>query len=216
MDTPSVVKVKAEPAFQIKEEQCESLQIQIKTEESEIFDEKVSTMPYIDTEPRREIKIEKSEEMANDQSTNCYQMKTEEQYEEMDAQFEVLEAEAAEEVVNTIVVIKRWMFCPPFKTIVEGTPFVPFKMPFCGSDVQPCSSGNRFRIADLMQAFPNIGLVIDLSNNRRTYRVSDLSAFDVQYVNIPVQFKHSNGVPDIQQLNSLARFRFSRICTPAN
>lgn len=206
MDIPYnqfVVNVKAEPAIERNEEQsqCEDLQMEIKTEEYQVFDDKVSAMLNIKIEPVsfsvHEFEMEKIEKNAESSS---YQMNNESS-DKMDADFEVLGPQAAENVANNVVGMKRWKFCVPFKAVVEGTPFVPFKMPFCGSDVQPCAIDKRFHIADLLQAFPNIGLIIDLSNNLRTYPVSDLSAFDVQYVNIPVQFERSSSEPDIQQLN---------------
>ncbi|KAG4077697.1 hypothetical protein HA402_014438 [Bradysia odoriphaga] len=172
-------------------------QFELKTEECNNFDGKMTAMTAsIKIEPMNEPKVGQSEETDDDESS--YQLKTE-YADEMNL--------GSEDVVDKIVVIKRWLNCVPFKAVVEGTPFVPFKMPFSGSAVQPCPSEKRFRIADLMKAFPNIGLIIDLSNYRRTYRVSDLMPFGVQYVSIPVQFEHQNSLPTVQQVN-----QFDRTC----
>ncbi|XP_037039647.1 probable tyrosine-protein phosphatase F54C8.4 [Bradysia coprophila] len=177
-------------------------QLELKTEECKNFDGKITATATIKIEPTNEPKVEKGEETDDDESS--YQLKTK-YADEMTAGAMNLRSE---DVVDNIVVIKRWLNCVPFKAVVEGTPFVPFKMPFSGSAVQPCPSEKRFRIVDLMKAFPNIGLIIDLSNYRRTYRVSDLMPFGVQYVNIPVQFERQNSLPTVQQVD-----QFDRTCS---
>ncbi len=200
----SMVQIKIEPGFERKEEKCGDLHIEmrttikakvesgfdVKTEEFENF-----ALADIKNESGFEANVEKFEDLAEESFT---QLKTE-KCEEMDAEFEILGAEA-EDVVKNVTVIKIWMSCLPFRAVVEGSQFVPFKMPFYGSEVQHCPNEKRFHIVDLLLAFPNIGLIIDLANDRRTYRISDLMTFDVQYVNIPVQLERHNSVPEVQQL----------------
>lgn len=160
-----------------------------------------------------EPKVEKNEyfeeEMSVDLPSQFNQLKVKVQIEPKEEKTEAVDEEMCgdqfklefDSVVEKIVVMKRWLNVESYKSVVKGTPFVPFKMPFIGTAIQPCPPEKRFDISELLKAFPNIGLIVDLSNYRRTYHISDLLTFGIQYVNIPVKFERQNSVPSDELLN---------------
>lgn len=186
--------------------------LEIKKDKSDDLDNEMFTIDKVKIEPGLEIKKEKSDGFDSEMFT-IYEVKIEPKYEvnlevnvnkceDFDNEMSVDRPKLKDDtVVQNIVVIKSWLKAVPFQSVVEGSPFVPFKMPFIGTNLQPCRPEKLFDIAELLKAFPNIGLIVDLSNYRRTYRTSELSAFGVQYVNIPVRFKGSNSIPSNKLLS---------------
>ena len=84
--------------------------------------------------------------------------------------------------------LMEWRRYTKFNDRIQNTPFVPFKMPV--DNLKITKSGHAFQIDELLTQFDNIGLIIDLTKDLRTYQTEDLKRkYNVDYVNIPCDTK---------------------------
>ena len=88
--------------------------------------------------------------------------------------------------------LEEWRKYSKYHEQVLYTSFIPFKMPIEAAN--GLENEKLFNIDELLTDFDSIGLIIDLTNNLRTYRIKRLKKrLGIDYINIPCDAKVSSG-----------------------
>ncbi|XP_055623932.1 RNA/RNP complex-1-interacting phosphatase [Toxorhynchites rutilus septentrionalis] len=80
----------------------------------------------------------------------------------------------------------RWLDYSKFGSQVEGTPFVPLKVPLKREFFVQCKK-NKFTPEDAVEQIQNLGLVIDLTFTAKYYNPKEFERQDVQHKKIYTQ-----------------------------
>ncbi|XP_015117130.1 RNA/RNP complex-1-interacting phosphatase [Diachasma alloeum] len=78
----------------------------------------------------------------------------------------------------------RWLQYKPYGTVIENTKILAFKVPLKATIKTPPTK--EFTIPLLLEAFPKLKFVIDLTNTMRYYDKNEFTAKDVGYLKIMV------------------------------
>ncbi|XP_076245262.1 uncharacterized protein LOC143185858 [Calliopsis andreniformis] len=81
----------------------------------------------------------------------------------------------------------RWLEYKPFGKVINGTKILPFKVPLKEILCNNLEEDQRFTPSILVQAFPHLKYVIDLTNTNRYYNEKDFSNFGVRHEKIMVR-----------------------------
>jgi len=88
----------------------------------------------------------------------------------------------------------RWEDYSNKGTLVDGTQFVPFKVPLKEELLKKVTPGvEKWGLEQLLETLPQLGLVVDLTNTSRYYQCRKLEDMGVQYCKI---FTKGHEVPD--------------------
>jgi len=88
----------------------------------------------------------------------------------------------------------RWEDYTNIGNVVEGTQFIPFKVPLNEYLLKDVSSGvEKWSLKDLSEVVPELGLVVDLTNTKRYYQAKQLEGMGIKYCKI---FTKGHEVPD--------------------
>jgi len=88
----------------------------------------------------------------------------------------------------------RWEDYSNNGTLVDGTQFVPFKVPLKEELLKKVKPGvEKWGLEQLIETLPQLGLVVDLTNTSRYYQCRKLEEMGVQYCKI---FTKGHEIPD--------------------
>ncbi|XP_017755892.1 PREDICTED: probable tyrosine-protein phosphatase F54C8.4 [Eufriesea mexicana] len=81
---------------------------------------------------------------------------------------------------------ERWLEYKPYGTVISGTKILPFKVPLKEAVSNNLEPENRFTTTVLLQAFPQVKYIIDLTNTDRYYDEKEFTNFGVKYEKIMI------------------------------
>jgi len=98
----------------------------------------------------------------------------------------------------------RWEAYCKIGSVVEGTPFIPFKVPLkqCILDKVSKEVDNKWRVEDVISAVPGLGLVIDLTFTTRYYDPKIFTSNDIKHKKI---LTAGHGVPEEQVVEEFVK-----------
>ena len=99
--------------------------------------------------------------------------------------------------------LRQWLNYSKYGSVVEHTPLVPFKAPLVSDKRTKLEipKTDEFTIDELFAAHPTIGLIIDLTDAKRTYNLDHLKTkYNADYFNLPI--KSVDGRPDTKLVKS--------------
>ncbi|XP_043260478.1 RNA/RNP complex-1-interacting phosphatase-like [Colletes gigas] len=82
---------------------------------------------------------------------------------------------------------ERWLEYKPFGKTISGTKILPFKVPLKEVVCNNLKPENRFTISILVEAFPRLKYIVDLTNTDRYYDEKEFKNYGVQYEKIMVR-----------------------------
>ena len=75
----------------------------------------------------------------------------------------------------------HWKDYSKYGTVVQGTPFVPFKQPFDTNLNNKLEPEDRFRFYDLVKNFPDIGLIIQITRVNKCYHDKVVARYNREF-----------------------------------
>ncbi|CAL7945642.1 unnamed protein product [Xylocopa violacea] len=88
----------------------------------------------------------------------------------------------------------RWLEYKPYGTVIKGTKILPFKVPLKAALNNNLEPDKRFTTSMLLEAFPRLKFIIDLTNTNRYYDEKEFTKSDIKYEKIMV---HGREVPPL-------------------
>ncbi|KOX80956.1 putative tyrosine-protein phosphatase F54C8.4, partial [Melipona quadrifasciata] len=92
----------------------------------------------------------------------------------------------------------RWLEYKPYGTVIHGTKILPFKVPLKEAVSNNLEPEKRFTVSVLVQAFPRIKCIIDLTNTDRYYDEKEFTNSGIKYEKIMVRGRE---VPSVDVVN---------------
>ncbi|KAK9299836.1 hypothetical protein QLX08_007284 [Tetragonisca angustula] len=92
----------------------------------------------------------------------------------------------------------RWLEYKPYGTVINGTKILPFKVPLKEAVSNNLEPEKRFTVSVLVQAFPRIKYIIDLTNTDRYYDEKEFTNSGIKYEKIMVRGRE---VPSVDVMN---------------
>ncbi|XP_043512887.1 probable tyrosine-protein phosphatase F54C8.4 isoform X2 [Frieseomelitta varia] len=92
----------------------------------------------------------------------------------------------------------RWLEYKPYGTVICGTKILPFKVPLKEAVSNNLEPKKRFTVSVLVQAFPRIKCIIDLTNTDRYYDEKEFTNSGIKYEKIMVRGRE---VPSVDVMN---------------
>lgn len=93
---------------------------------------------------------------------------------------------------------ERWLEYKPYGTVISGTKILPFKVPLKEAVSNNLEPEKRFTTSVLLQAFPRLKCIIDLTNTSRYYDEKEFINSGVKYEKIMVRGRE---VPSMDVVN---------------
>ncbi|XP_076160419.1 uncharacterized protein LOC143143250 [Ptiloglossa arizonensis] len=81
---------------------------------------------------------------------------------------------------------EKWLEYKPFGKVINGTKILPFKVPLKEIVCNNLEPDKRFTTSMLVQAFPHVKYIVDLTNTGRYYDEKEFTSYGVQYKKIMV------------------------------
>lgn len=82
---------------------------------------------------------------------------------------------------------EKWLEYKPYGSVINGTKILPFKVPLKEAVSNKLEQENRFTTSILLEAFPHLKYVIDLTNTDRYYDGKEFTNSGVKYEKIMVR-----------------------------
>ncbi|XP_015433575.1 PREDICTED: RNA/RNP complex-1-interacting phosphatase-like isoform X1 [Dufourea novaeangliae] len=95
---------------------------------------------------------------------------------------------------------ERWLDYKPYGTVIRGTKILPFKVPLKETVCNNLEPEIRFTTSDLVQAFPRLKCIIDLTNTDRYYDGKEFTSVGIKYEKIWVRGR------DLPSMDVVKRF----------
>ncbi|XP_015173411.1 PREDICTED: probable tyrosine-protein phosphatase F54C8.4 [Polistes dominula] len=93
-----------------------------------------------------------------------------------------------------------WLEYKPYGDVVKGTKILPFKVPLKEAIVQNVKPEERFTASMILQAYPRLKFIVDLTNTDRYYDKSEFTSAGVKHTKITIPGKK------VPSLNSVMKF----------
>ncbi|XP_076230431.1 uncharacterized protein LOC116430766 [Nomia melanderi] len=94
----------------------------------------------------------------------------------------------------------RWLDYKPFGTIINGTKILPFKVPLKETVCNNLEPEQRFTTSILVQAFPRLKCIVDLTNTDRYYHGKEFTSRGIRYEKIWVRGR------EVPSMNEVKKF----------
>ncbi|XP_071861040.1 RNA/RNP complex-1-interacting phosphatase isoform X2 [Bombus fervidus] len=93
---------------------------------------------------------------------------------------------------------ERWLEYKPYGTVISGTKILPFKVPLRETLCNKLEPKERFTTSVLLEAFPRLKYIIDLTNTDRYYDKKEFTNSGIRYEKIMV---YGREIPSMDLVN---------------
>ncbi|KAI4498741.1 hypothetical protein M0802_006208 [Mischocyttarus mexicanus] len=82
-----------------------------------------------------------------------------------------------------------WLEYKPYGNVIKGTKILPFKVPLKEAIAQRVKPEERFTTTMILEAYPKLKIIVDLTNTERYYDKTEFTNAGVKYIKIMIPGK---------------------------